>query len=92
MSIEEVLSSKGRVKVLKVLLKSLELNISEVVRRSGLNYTAVASHIDALKEAGLLEEKTFGRIRILRVKLEDPRVQALRKLFDLFEVYGGKAS
>ncbi len=90
MSVEEVLSSRGRVKVLKVLLDSVELNISEVVKRAGLNYTAAASHLDALKKAGLLEEKVFGRIRILRVKLEDPRVQALKRLFEVFELYGGR--
>lgn len=69
LAIEEVMSSKGRVKVLKTLMDNVELNISEVVRRSGLNYTAVDAHIEALKKAGLIEEKTFGRIRILRVKL-----------------------
>jgi hypothetical protein len=42
-----------------------------------------------LKEAGLLEERRFGRIRILRARLEDPRVQALKKAFELFELYGG---
>ncbi|MCX8204048.1 MAG: ArsR family transcriptional regulator [Candidatus Nezhaarchaeota archaeon] len=90
MEVEELLSSRGRVKVLKVLLSAIELNISEVAKRAGLNHTAVAVHVEALKRAGLLEEKQFGRIRILKVKLEDPRVQALKKAFEVFELYGGR--
>jgi len=86
---EEVLSSKGRVKMLKILLSVGELNISELARRAGLNHAAAALHINVLRQAGLIEEKQFGRIRILRAKLEDPRVQALKKAFELFELFEG---
>jgi DNA-binding transcriptional ArsR family regulator len=89
LEVEDILSSRGRVKVLKVLMSAGELNVSEAVRRAGLNHSAASAHIDALKEAGLLEERRFGRIRILRARLEDPRVQALKKAFELFELYGG---
>ena len=90
MEVEQVLSSRGRVKMLKVLMEAGELNISELVRRAGLNHSAASAHIEALKQAGLLEEKQFGRIRILKARLEDPRVQALKKAFELFDLYGGE--
>lgn len=90
MELEEVLSSRGRVRVLKVLLAAGELNISEVAKRAKLNHTAVAIHVEALKRARLLEEKQFGRVRILKARLEDPRVQALKKAFEIFELYGGE--
>jgi len=89
LEVEDVLSSRGRVKVLKVLMAAGELNISELVRRAGLNHSAALAHVEALKQAGLLEEKHFGRIRILKARLEDPRVQALKKAFELLELYGG---
>ena len=64
--IEEILGSKGRVRVLKVLSESGELNISEVSRRTGLNYTSVERHLVKLQKLGLLKEKRYGKIRIFQ--------------------------
>jgi DNA-binding transcriptional ArsR family regulator len=61
---EEILGSKGRIRVLKVLSESGELNISEVSRRTGLNYTSVERHLMKLKKMELLKEKRYGKIRI----------------------------
>ena len=64
---EEILGSKGRVRVLEVLTESGELNISEVSRRTGLNYTSVERPLMKLKTMGLLNEKRYGKIRIFEV-------------------------
>jgi DNA-binding transcriptional ArsR family regulator len=61
---EELLGSRGRIRVLRVLAESGELNISEVVRRAGMNYTSVERHLEKLKGMGLLREKRYGKIRI----------------------------
>jgi DNA-binding transcriptional ArsR family regulator len=61
---EELLGSRGRIRVLRVLAESGELNISEVGRRTGMNYTSVERHLDRLREMGLLREKRYGKIRI----------------------------
>lgn len=63
---EEILGSKGRVRVLQVLSESGELNISEVSRRTGLNYTSVERHLMKLQKLGLLQEKRYGKIRIFK--------------------------
>jgi len=64
MEAEELLGSRGRIRVLQVLAESGELNISEVSRRTGLNYTSVERHLVKLKRMGLLREKRYGKIRI----------------------------
>jgi len=61
---EELLGSRGRIRVLRVLAESGELNISEVARRAGMNYTSVNRHLTRLKGMGLLREKRYGKIRI----------------------------
>jgi DNA-binding transcriptional ArsR family regulator len=61
---EEILGSKGRIRVLQVLSESTELNISEISRRTGLNYTSVERHLMKLQKMGLLKEKRYGKIRI----------------------------
>lgn len=66
--VEEILGSRGRIRVLQVLTESGELNISEVSRRTGLNYTSVERHLMKLKELGLLKEKRYGKIRIFQVE------------------------
>ena len=63
---EDILGSKGRVRVLQVLSESSELNISEVSRRTGLNYTSVERHLMKLQKLGLLKEKRYGKIRIFQ--------------------------
>ena len=64
---EEILGSKGRIRVLEVLTESGELNISEISRRTGLNYTSVDRHLTKLEKLGLLKEKRYGKIRIFEV-------------------------
>lgn len=71
---EEILGSKGRVRVLQVLSESSELNISEVSRRTGLNYTSVERHLVKLQRLGLLREKRYGKIRIFEVAFRSLRV------------------
>ena len=66
--VEEILGSRGRIRVLQVLTESGELNISEVSRRTGLNYTSVQRHLMKLKELGLLKEKRYGKIRIFEIQ------------------------
>jgi len=61
---EEILGSKGMIRVLEVLTESKELNISEISRRTGLNYTSVERHLTKLENIGLLKEKRYGKIRI----------------------------
>ncbi|MGY5874194.1 MAG: winged helix-turn-helix domain-containing protein [Candidatus Thorarchaeota archaeon] len=84
-AIEDLFSSRGRIKVLKELALSTELNISELCRRIGLNHTTTKSHLIVLIESGLVEEKTFGRIKIYRFCAEDLRARALKNLLDLWE-------
>ena len=64
---EEILGSKGRIRVLKVLSESRELNISEIGRRTGLNYSSVDRHLEKLEELGLVREKRYGKIRIFEI-------------------------
>lgn len=85
MEVEEVFSSKGRVKILKLLAKRSELNISEITRRAALNHSTTLNHLEWLKNAGLVEEKKFGRIRIYRFKLENPKAKAIQALFEAFD-------
>jgi len=84
-SIEEVFSSKGRVKILRILAEIGELNISEIARRAGLNYATTNQHLLVLENQGLIRHKKFGRIRIFRFNEEKPRAKIIKKLIETWE-------
>lgn len=82
--IEEVLSSKGKIKILKILTFYDELNISEIVRKAQLNHATVTQHLDYFKSIGIVEEKAFGRIRIYQLT-DDIKVRVIRELIEFWE-------
>ncbi len=84
MQFEDVFSSKGRVRILRILTEIGELNISEIARRAGLNYTTTNQHLQALEDAGLVRHKKFGRIRIFRFNEESPRARMSKRLIELW--------
>ncbi|MDG6985946.1 MAG: winged helix-turn-helix transcriptional regulator [Nitrososphaerota archaeon] len=75
------MSSYGRTKVLTVMLETGELNISEIMRRSGLSHSATAKHLEFLTGAGILTEKRFNRIRIFRMDQASPLAGALSRFY-----------
>jgi predicted transcriptional regulator len=85
MPIEDVFSSKGRVKILRILSEIGELNISEIARRAGLNYATTNQHLQVLENYKLVRHKTFGRIRIFRFNEENPRARMIRQLMEFWE-------
>jgi DNA-binding transcriptional ArsR family regulator len=85
MSIEEVFSSKGRVRILRILSEIGELNISEIARRARLNYSTTNQHLQVLENNKLVLHKTFGRIRIFRYNDENPRAIMIGRLMELWE-------
>lgn len=85
MKIEDVFSSRGRVRILRILSEIGELNISEIARRAKLNYTTTNGHLELLEKADLLKHKSFGRIRIYRFNEEDRKARAIKALMELWE-------
>jgi DNA-binding transcriptional ArsR family regulator len=85
MMVEDVFSSRGRVRILRLLSEIEELNISEIARRAGLNYTTTNEHLRILEEASIVRHKSFGRIRIYRFNDQDLKARAIRDLMELWE-------
>jgi len=85
LAVEEVLSSKGRVRILKLLAEIGELNISAISRAINLNHTAVKEHLRFLVQVGLIREKRFGRILIYQFVQENILAHSLKQLFKIWE-------
>ena len=89
---EDILSSRGRVKILKLLALNNEMNISNIVKKAGLNHRSVKNHLIFLKHIDFIQEKQFGRIRIYRYKLENLKARALKNLIVYWEDFDNSAT
>jgi len=85
MDVEDIFSSKLRMKILKILVQMGELNVSEIARRLGVNYNTTSKHLKVLEDEGILQHKVFGRIRLYRLNEHSPKAKAVQNLMDAWE-------
>ncbi|MFZ0966505.1 MAG: winged helix-turn-helix domain-containing protein [Candidatus Bathyarchaeia archaeon] len=85
MDVEDVFSSKLRMKILKILVQVGELNVSEIARRLGVNYNTTSKHLNVLEDEGILQHKVFGRIRLYRLNEHSPKAKSIRNLIEVWE-------
>ena len=85
MQIEEVFSSKPRMKILKLLARLGALNVSEIARRINLNYSTTNQHLKLLEAEGILQQRVYGRIRMYKFKEGSPLAKAVQNLIETWE-------
>lgn len=62
-----VLKSVAKLRILLVLLDLGEATPTQISKALGLSYPTVSRHLSELLEAGLVNEKRFGRIRVVSI-------------------------
>lgn len=75
---EELLGSRGRVRILRVLTETGELNHSSICRRVGMSYTNVNIHLEKLKEIGMIREKNYGNVRMFEIAFDEVNIRLKR--------------
>ena len=80
--IEEVFSSKGPMRILRVLTEIAELHVSEIARRTGLNYSTTNQHLRVLESLGLVRHKKYGRVRFFRFDEANPGARMVKELIE----------
>jgi len=85
MQVEEVFSSKPRMKILKLLARLGSLNVSEIARRINLNYTTTNRHLKLLEDEGVLQQRAYGRIRMYKFNESSPKAKAVQSLIETWE-------
>jgi predicted transcriptional regulator len=85
MDLEDIFSSRLRMKTLKLLDKMHELNVSEIAHRLGMNYGVATKHLKVLEEEGIIQHKMFGRIRLYRLNESSPKTKAVQNLIEVWE-------
>jgi predicted transcriptional regulator len=85
MELEEVFSSKLRVRILKLLNKLPSLNVSDIARRLSSNFASTAENLKILTAEGILLEHAYGRVRMYRFNEASPKAKAVKALIEAWE-------
>jgi DNA-binding transcriptional ArsR family regulator len=83
-NIEEVFSSKPRMKILKLIYTLGQLNVSDIARRINMNYSATSDHLKLLESEGILAVRVYGRVRMYRFS-ESEKAKAVGALIEVWE-------
>ena len=84
MELEEVFSSKPRMKILKLVYALGSLNVSDIARRIKMNYASTAEHLKILEAEGILQERLYGRVRMYRFN-DSVKAKAVEGLIEAWE-------
>jgi len=79
-SLARVLSSTGRIKILTVLSHVGELHLTEIAKQTDQSYSSTERHLEDLSDATIVEEHDYGRVRMFKLKLDNPRAKILKQL------------
>ncbi len=82
---EDVFASRGRIRILKLLMREGEVNITRIIKETGLHYNLVIKHLEVLEDLGLVVERRFGRSRIFSLNYDNPKVTLVRDLISIIE-------
>lgn len=85
LDLERLLASRGKVRILRLLLREGQANITRIVRETGLNHELAERHLADLVNMGLVQERRYGRMRMFMVDMRDPRVSGLYELIRQLE-------
>ncbi len=92
MLIEDVFSSKQRMKILKLIFQLGNLNVSDISRRTRSNFTATNKHLLVLEKEGILQLRTYGRVRMYRFNESSPKAKAVQNLIEIWDQLEKKKS
>ena len=85
MELEEVFSSKLRMKILKLIYNLGSLNITDIARRINANFASTAENLEVLEAEGILQERVYGRIRMYRFNEGSAKAKAVQNLIEVWE-------
>jgi len=74
-----------KVKIYRALLIG-PMNLGEIARRTGLKYETARDHLEALRFAGIVTEKDFGKIpvRFFSLNMESPLTQQIVEILKVW--------
>jgi len=85
MELEEVFSSKLRMRILVLIYSLGSLNTSDVARRVKTNFATAAEHLKILEDEGILQGRLYGRVRMYRFNENSAKAKAVQNLIETWQ-------
>jgi DNA-binding transcriptional ArsR family regulator len=85
MELEEVFSSKVRMKILKLIYDLGSINVSDIARRVNANFSVTSEHLKVLEGEGILQALVYGRVRMYRFREGSVKAKAVQNLIETWE-------
>jgi len=82
--IEELFSSKPRMRILKLIYNLQQLNVSKIASKINMNYSATAEHLKILENEGILDVRVYGRVHMYRFS-DSAKAKAVAALIETWE-------
>ena len=57
-----------------------ELHLTEIAKQTYQSYSSTQRHLEDLSNAAIVEEHDYGRVRMFKLNLDNPRAKILRQL------------
>jgi len=87
--LENLFTSKARVKILKLLIFSQEdIHLREIARRTNVSPPYVKKEIENLKKMNLITETKKGNLKIFKINKTSPLYEDLKNMFLKTEALG----
>jgi len=78
--LDRILSSGGRIRILTLLSQVDQLHLTEIAKRTDQSYSATERHLSDLLQAGIVEERDYGRVRVFKLNLPNDHAKLLQEL------------
>lgn len=85
MRLGQIIASSCRQKILLALSKIKETHVTNLVRIINSTYTQVNRNLVILEKEDVIKTKRYGRMRIIELKIENPKTQALLKALRMLD-------
>jgi DNA-binding transcriptional ArsR family regulator len=85
MELEEVFSSRYRMKILKLIYSLGSLNVSDIARRINTNFRTTSEHLNVLETEGILQVRIYGRVRMYKLNEGSAKAKAVQNLIEVWE-------
>jgi len=83
--IENILGTKSKIKILKLLVNHRVISFSEIKKQIRLNHTTLKKYLRELERAGIIKEHEINRFRIYSMSKKNPRAKLIEQLIKYWD-------
>ena len=83
--IENILGTKSKIKILKLLVNHKVISFSEIKKQIRLNHTTLKKYLRELERAGIIKEHEINRFRIYSMSKKNPRAKLIEQLIKYWD-------